>query len=163
MDGPVTYKDLPDRTTTLAQKFIRSPSSKWTHEHPPQLRLSVQMSKKILIWARMMLVNKEDREILQKTDIFRGVLASIYHCEVDPSLVAAFLSYWNIDGHTLLSSQGEIGFPLHTISDAMGIPIVGRLYEEFIPLEPAMRGHVESLYAVYSSPVADLENESRGG
>lgn len=98
-----------------------------------------------------MLVNTEDREILQKTDIFRGVLASIYHCEVDPSLVAAFLTYWNIDGHTLLTSQGEMGFPLHTISDAMGIPIVGRLYEEFIPLEPAVRGHVESLYAIYTS------------
>jgi hypothetical protein len=150
-EGPVTYKDLPNRTATLAQSFIKSPSSKWTHEHPPQLRLSVQMSKKILIWARIMLVNKEDREALQKTDIFRGVLASIYHCEVDPSLVAAFLTHWNIDGHTLLTSQGEMGFPLHTISDAMGIPIVGRLYEEFIPLEPAMCGHVESLYAIYSN------------
>jgi hypothetical protein len=75
----------------------------------------------------MMLVNKEDHEILQKAGIFRGVLASIHHCKVDPSLVAAFLTYWDIDGHTLLTSQGEMGFPLHTISDAMGIPIVGRL------------------------------------
>lgn len=32
IDGPVIQKDLPDRTSTLAQKFIKSPFSRWTHK-----------------------------------------------------------------------------------------------------------------------------------
>jgi hypothetical protein len=103
----------------------------------------------MLIWARMMLVNDEDRDILQKSDVLRGILASLYCFQADPSLIAAFLTYWNLDGHTLVTSQGEMGYPLHTIPDAMGIPISGRLYEEFIPLPSDVHGDLETLYAIY--------------
>jgi hypothetical protein len=37
----------------------------------------------------MMLVNSEDEDILQKTNVFCGVLASLYHFRADPLLVAA--------------------------------------------------------------------------
>jgi hypothetical protein len=107
--------------------------------------------QKMLIWARMMLVNHEDRSMLQKSDIYRSVLASLYCFQADPSLVAAFLTYWNVDGHTLVTSQGEMGYPLHTISNAMGIPISGRLYEEFIPPCFDVHGHLETLYTIYAS------------
>jgi hypothetical protein len=98
----------------------------------------------------MMLLNQEDLEYFRKADIARGIMASIYHCHVDFSLVAAFLTYWNVDGHTLITSQGEMGYPLHTIYDAMGIPFSGRLYEEYIPLPGTVRGQVKTLYSIYA-------------
>ncbi|ONM62964.1 hypothetical protein ZEAMMB73_Zm00001d000217 [Zea mays] len=131
--------------------MVKHPSSRWFNDCRPQLRLDVPVCRKMLIWARMMLVNHEDRSMLQKSDIYRGVLASLYCFQADPSLVAAFLTYWNVDGHTLVTSQGEMGYPLHTISDAMGIPISGRLYEEFIPPCSDVHGHLETLYAIYAS------------
>jgi hypothetical protein len=42
-----------------------------------------------------------------------------------------------------------MGYPLHTIPDAMGIPISVRLYEEFIPLPSDVHGDLETLYAIY--------------
>ena len=77
-------------------------------------------------------------------------MASIYQCRVDPCLVAAFLTYWNVHGHTLITTQGEMGYPLHTVYDAMGIPISGGLYEEYIPLPSTGRGHVRTLYSIYA-------------
>lgn len=151
LDSSKRSLDIPSSTSTLAQKMVKHPSSRWFNDCRPQLRLDVPVCRKMLIWARMMLVNHEDRSMLQKSDIYRGVLASLYCFQADPSLVAAFLTYWNVDGHTLVTSQGEMGYPLHTISDAMGIPISGRLYEEFIPPCSDVHGHLETLYAIYAS------------
>uniref|UniRef100_A0A0E0PXJ0 Aminotransferase-like plant mobile domain-containing protein n=1 Tax=Oryza rufipogon TaxID=4529 RepID=A0A0E0PXJ0_ORYRU len=78
-------------------------------------------------------------------------MASIYRCHVDPLLVAAFLTYWNIDAHTLITSQGEMGYPLHTLYDAMGISFSGRLYEEYIPLPSTSCEHVQILHSIYVS------------
>lgn len=52
-----------------------------------------------MLWARM-LMNPGDSAYLKKAGIFRGVMASIYKCQIEPTLVAAFLTYWNVDGHT---------------------------------------------------------------
>lgn len=150
-DSVHSFRHVPEQTAALAQKIIDVPSQKWSSKSHPRLCLDVLICRKMLTWARMMLVNRDDKEILKKVGIFRGVLASIYRCRSDPSLVAAFLTYWNIDGHTLLTSRGEMGYPLHTISDAMGIPITGRVYEEFIPLPSAVHGHVRTLQAIYAS------------
>ncbi|KAL6908159.1 hypothetical protein ACP4OV_002329 [Aristida adscensionis] len=149
-------RPVPRQTSTLAQKFISQPSSRWFSNCRPQLQLEVPICRKMLLWARMMLINDEDKTIMERAGIFRGVLASLYRCHIDPSLAAAFLTYWNIDAHTVLTSQGEMGYPLHTVSDALGIPFAGRLYEEFIPLPSAVRGHVKTLQAIYASlsPVA---------
>ncbi|KAL6597780.1 hypothetical protein ACP70R_046585 [Stipagrostis hirtigluma subsp. patula] len=143
--------NVPKQTSSLAQKFIEQPPSRWLCNRPSQLRLEVPLCRKMLIWARMMLLNREDREFLQRADVYRGILASIYRCRADASLVAAFLTFWNVDGHTLLTSQGEMGYPLHTIYDAMGIPFTGRLYEEFIPLSSTFCSHVRSLHTIYAN------------
>uniref|UniRef100_A0A0E0LWN0 Aminotransferase-like plant mobile domain-containing protein n=1 Tax=Oryza punctata TaxID=4537 RepID=A0A0E0LWN0_ORYPU len=141
--------ELPRHTATLAQRFIDSPAKRWLEDHPMRLKMTVPPNEKLLLWARMMLVNPEDREYLKKADIFRGVFASLYQCYIDPSLVAAFLTYWNVDGHTLITSKGEMGYPLHTMYDAMGIPISGRLYEEFIPAPSTFHGYVQTLHSIY--------------
>uniref|UniRef100_A0A0D3FTX0 Aminotransferase-like plant mobile domain-containing protein n=1 Tax=Oryza barthii TaxID=65489 RepID=A0A0D3FTX0_9ORYZ len=88
----------------LAQHFINSASMRWVEDQPLKLRMQVPSYDKLLLWARMMLVNQEDCEYLIRADIIRGVMASIYRCHVDPSLVVAFLTYWNVDAHTLITS-----------------------------------------------------------
>lgn len=140
---------VPTRTSTMAQNFIQSPSTRWIDSYPHRFHTDVSACRQLLIWARMMLLNPEDNEYLKKADIVRGVMASTYHCHVDSSLVAAFLTYWNIDGHTLITSQEEMGYPLHRVYDAMGIPFSGRLYEEYIPLPDTVQGHVQTLYNIY--------------
>ena len=32
-----------------------------------------------------------------------------------------------------MTTQGEMGYPLLALQDAMGIPISGRLYDEYVP------------------------------
>lgn len=117
--------DLPRHTVTLAQQFINSTTKRWVEGRPMQLRMEVSPNDKLMLWAHMLLVNPEESA-----------------CQKDPALVAAFLTYWNVDGYTLITSQGEMGYPLHTMYDAMGILISGRLYEEFIPLPSTVHGHV---------------------
>lgn len=133
----------------LAQHFINSASMKWVEDQPLKLRMQVPSYDKLLLWARMMLVNQEDCEYLIRADIIRGVMASIYQCHVDPSLVVAFLTYWNVDVHTLITSQGEMGYPLNTLYDAMDISFSGRLYEEYIPLPSTSCEHVQILHSIY--------------
>lgn len=133
----------------LAQHFINSASMRWVEDQPLKLRMQVPSYDKLLLWARMMLVNQEDCEYLIRADIIRGVMASIYQCHVDPSLVVAFLTYWNVDAHTLITSQGEMGYPLNTLYDAMDISFSGRLYEEYIPLLSTSCEHVQILHSTY--------------
>jgi hypothetical protein len=84
---------VPGFISTLAQKFIKHPPAKWFKDGQPQFRLEVPICRRMVIWTRMMLVNGEDEDILQKTNVFCGVLASLYHFRADPLLVAAFLTY----------------------------------------------------------------------
>lgn len=154
--------DVPRHTATLAQKFITSRTKRWLEDQPMQLRLEISPNDKLMLWARMLMVNPYDRTYLKKAGVLRGIMASIYKCKIDPSLVAAFLTYWNVDGHTLVTSQGEMGYPLHTMYDAMGIPISGRLYEEFIPLPSTARGHVQTLHNIYVEECPLQLNEGPG-
>lgn len=154
--------DVPRHTATLAQQFITSRTKRWLEDQPMQLRLEISPNDKLMLWARMLMVNPYDRTYLKKAGVLRGIMASIYKCKIDPSLVAAFLTYWNVDGHTLVTSQGEMGYPLHTMYDAMGIPISGRLYEEFIPLPSTARGHVQTLHNIYVEECPLQLNEGPG-
>uniref|UniRef100_A0A0E0MWB2 Aminotransferase-like plant mobile domain-containing protein n=1 Tax=Oryza rufipogon TaxID=4529 RepID=A0A0E0MWB2_ORYRU len=104
--------DLPRHIATLAQQFINSTTKRWV----------------------------EDSAYLKKAGIFRGVMASIYKCQINPVLVAAFLTYWNVDGYTLITSQGGMGYPLHTMYDAIGhtnfwTPTLHNIYADECPLQ----------------------------
>uniref|UniRef100_A0A0E0P704 Aminotransferase-like plant mobile domain-containing protein n=1 Tax=Oryza rufipogon TaxID=4529 RepID=A0A0E0P704_ORYRU len=152
--------DLPRHTVTLEQQFINSTTKRWVEGRPMQLRMEVSPNDKLMLWAHMLLVNLEEPACLKKAGIFRGLMASIYKCQKDPALVAAFLTYWNVDGHTLITSQAEMGYPLHTMYDAMGILISGRLYEEFIPLPSTVHGH--TLHNIYADQCPLQLNEGPG-
>ncbi|KAM0846310.1 hypothetical protein ACQ4PT_055752 [Festuca glaucescens] len=147
---PVLKEAPSTMTNTLAQEFIRNPSKLWWNNSSLQLQTSIPYHHKLLLWARMMLISQEDKAMLLQADIFRGVLASIYHIPINPSLLAAFLTFWNTEGHTLVTTQGEIGYPLIAMHDAMGIPISGHLYEEYIPIESEISGIVRVLHTVYT-------------
>uniref|UniRef100_A0A0E0L0B2 Aminotransferase-like plant mobile domain-containing protein n=1 Tax=Oryza punctata TaxID=4537 RepID=A0A0E0L0B2_ORYPU len=148
---PVLFSDsrafaVPCHTATLAQQFITSTTKRWLEDQPMQLRMEISPNDKLMLWTRMLMVNLYERVYLKKACVTLGIMASIYKCQIDPSLVAAFLTYWNVDGHTLVTSQGEMGYPLHTMYDVMGIPISGCLYEEFIPLPSTVRGYVQTYH-----------------
>uniref|UniRef100_A0ACD5ZA90 Uncharacterized protein n=1 Tax=Avena sativa TaxID=4498 RepID=A0ACD5ZA90_AVESA len=120
---PVLKEAPSAMTNTLAQEFIRSPFKLWWNDSSLKLQTSIPYHHKFLLWARMMLVSAEDKEMLLKADIFRGVLASLYQIPINTSLLAAFLTFWNSEGHTLVTTQGEMGYPLIAMYDTMGIPI----------------------------------------
>jgi hypothetical protein len=98
----------------------------------------------------MMLISEEDKAMLLKADIFRGVLASLYRVPINSSLLAAFLTFWNTEGHTLITTQGEMGYPLIAMYDAMGLPISGHLYEDHIPPPTEISSIVKALHYAYS-------------
>jgi hypothetical protein len=68
---------VPERTSTMAQKFIQSPSTRWIDNYPHRVCTDVLECRKLLIWARMMLLNLEDLEYFRKADIDGGIMASI--------------------------------------------------------------------------------------
>ena len=146
---------------TLAQEFIRNPAKQWHNDSSLQLCTAIPYNHNLLLWARMMLISEEDKEMLLKADIFHGVLASLYHVPINPSLLADFLTFWNTDGHTLITSQGEMGYPLIAMYDAMGIPISGHLYEEYFPLPSEVSEIVKVLHSAYADiwVLADIASE----
>jgi hypothetical protein len=134
---------------SLAREFMHSPEKRWKPNSLLQLRTTIPYCPKQLIWARMMLISEDDKPMLHKADIFRGVLASLYSVPINSSLLSAFLTFWNIEGHTLLTAQGEMGYPLLTMYDSMGLPISGHLYQEFIPPVSAVSGVIKILHSIY--------------
>ncbi|KAL6642427.1 hypothetical protein ACP70R_020608 [Stipagrostis hirtigluma subsp. patula] len=147
---PVLNEAPPVEIATVAQNFLSSPTKRWWNNAPPQLVTETSHSPKQLIWARMMLSSEDDKSVLLKADIFRGVLASLYHIPINHSLLAAFLSFWNVESHTLITANGEMGYPLLAVYDSMGLPISGHLYQEFIPQVSAVTGVVKILHSIYA-------------
>lgn len=136
--------------SSLAQEFLQLPEKRWWPYSPLQLCTEIPYSSKQLLWARMMLTSEDDKSMLFRADIFRGVLASLYRVPINSSLLAAFLIFWNIEGHTLLTAQGEMGYPLLVMYDSMGLPISGHIYEEFIQTFSAVSGMVKALHSIYA-------------
>jgi hypothetical protein len=65
-------------------------------------------------------------------------------------LIQAFISFWNSDGHTLVIPQGELGYPLMVIQEAMGIPISGHAYDEYVPEDNVYDKVAQELFAAYA-------------
>lgn len=106
-------------TRTLAQQFIRSPEKIWLRGVDPKLRVGVPYFEKYFKWARMMLLSEEDKNVLDRADVLRGIFGSLFRVPKIWPLLQAFLSFWNVDGHTIVTSQGELGYSLLLVNDAM--------------------------------------------
>lgn len=139
-------------TQTLAQEFIRSPEKRWLRERDPKLLVGVPYFEKYFIWARMMLLSEEDKNMLDRADVLRGIFGSLFRVPKVWPLLQAFLSFWNVDGHTIVTSQGEMGYSLLLVNDAMGLPISGHVYDEYVPLPCCPDGDevVKTLHAIYA-------------
>lgn len=59
--------------------------------------------------------------------------------------------FWNSEGHTLVTSQGEVGFPLLALHDSTGIPISGRAYDEYVPESCFKDELVALLFSAYAT------------
>jgi hypothetical protein len=146
---PVLKEAPPVQISTLAQEFLSDPKKHWWNNASLRLSTNIIHPPKLLLWARMMLVSEEDKAMLLKADIFRGVLASLYRVPINSSLLAAFLTFWNTGGHTLITTQGEMGYPLIAVYDAMGLPISGHVYEEHIPPPTEVSNVLKALHSAY--------------
>lgn len=80
--------DFPTRT--LAQEFIKSPEKRWRRDRDSagQLQVGLPYVEKYLIWARMMLMAEEDKQILERA----GVLRSFQYIVPYPPSMAAYSS-----------------------------------------------------------------------
>ena len=75
----------------------------------PRIRTGAPHYLKFLIWARAVLISKFEKGLLELAGIVKGVLASLYQVENCWPLLEAFISFWNSDGHTIVTSQGGDG------------------------------------------------------
>ena len=103
--NPVLDKAPDFPTRTLAQEFIKSLEKRWRRDSAAQLQVGLPYSEKFLIWARMMLIAEEDRQMLERAGILRGVFSILFRiCPAWP-LIQAFIDFWNVDGHTLIMKE----------------------------------------------------------
>lgn len=139
-------------TMTLAQEFIRCPGKRWLRGDDPNLCAGIPYYEKYYIWARMMLLTEENKNALDRADVVRGIFGSLFHVPKCWPLIQAFVDSWNVSGHTIVTSQGEMGYSLLLVNDAMGIPISGHAYDEYIPSPflPPEDTVVKTLHAIYA-------------
>lgn len=97
-----------------------------------------------------MLISEYERNRLDQAGILKGVLACIYRVNLSWPLIQAFISFWDSDGHTLVTAQGEMGYPLMVIQEAMGIPISGRVYDEYAPEDNVNDKVARELFKAYA-------------
>ena len=98
-------------TVTLAEGFIKYPLKAWLSTGVPQLKTQVFHSQNFLIWAHVLLVPKHDNSFLARAGILRGVFDHLYDVLLKWPLIQAFLTFWNSEGCTLVTSQGEMVYP----------------------------------------------------
>lgn len=111
------------KVSTIAQEFLKYPDKVWWNDENPKIQVGASYCPKFLIWGRAMLLSEMEKGFLKRASVLDGVLASLYQVKVCWPLLQAFISFWNSDGHTLVTPQGEMGYPLLALQGAMSIPI----------------------------------------
>ena len=76
------------------------------------------------------------------------------------AMLESFLPQTN----TFVVTNGEIGFPLKELSAITGLPILGNLYEEFMPIDSVLEEQSEEFRLLYFQLVAfyDFLKEKEG-
>lgn len=105
------HGDPCPQVSTVAQEFIWHPYKSWWNNENPRIRAGAPHCPKFLIWARAVLVLKFEKGILERAGIVKGVLASLYKVENCWPLLEAFISFWNSDGHTIVTPRER--FAIH--------------------------------------------------
>ncbi|MDL1139804.1 hypothetical protein PS029_20785 [Yersinia pestis] len=102
--------------------------------------------------------------VLKEAGIFDAVRAFretvIFSDEAFMAMLESFLPQTN----TFVVTNGEIGFSLKELSAITGLPILGKLYEEFMPIDSVLEGQSEEFRLLYFQLVAfyDFLKEKEG-
>ncbi|MBY3556095.1 hypothetical protein HGI15_22435, partial [Modestobacter lapidis] len=102
--------------------------------------------------------------ILKEAEIFDAVRAFrqtvVFSDEAFMAMLESFLPQTN----TFIVTNGEIGFSLKELSAITGLPILGKLYEEFMPIDSVLEEQSEEFRLLYFQLVAfyDFLKEKEG-
>ncbi|XXG79935.1 hypothetical protein AAC387_Pa09g0898 [Persea americana] len=102
--------------------------------------------------------------ILKETKIFDAVRAFrqtvVFADEAFMAMLESFLPQTN----TFIVTNGEIGFSLKELSTITGLPILSKLYEEFIPIDSVLEEQSEEFKLLYFQLIAfyDFLKEKEG-
>ena len=102
--------------------------------------------------------------ILKEAEIFDAVRAFrqtvVFSDEAFMAMLESFLPQTN----TFIVTNGEIGFSLKELSAITGLPILGKLYEEFMPIDSVLEEQSEEFRLLYFQLVAfyDFLREKEG-
>ena len=102
--------------------------------------------------------------ILKEAEIFYAVRAFrqtvVFSDEAFMAMLESFLPQTN----TFVVTNGEIGFSLKELSAITGLPILGNLYEEFMPIDSVLEEQSEEFRLLYFQLVAfyDFFKEKEG-
>ena len=102
--------------------------------------------------------------ILKEAEIFYAVRAFrqtvVFPDEAFMAMLEPFLPQTN----TFVVTNGEIGFSLKELSAITGLPILGKLYEKFMPIDSVLEEQSEEFRLLYFQLVAfyDFLKENEG-
>ncbi|XP_056698714.1 uncharacterized protein [Spinacia oleracea] len=74
------------------------------------------------------------KEVLIACSVYNAVYASLYSYSKDPNVMRAFCESWCPTTNTLHTVAGEFSISLWDLYRLGGLPIVGEIYDETIPL-----------------------------
>jgi len=103
----------------------------------------------VMEWTKRVLTCFE--EPLQQVGIFGAVGVSQFPYHFDVNVWRAFCEFWGPLTNTLHHGTGEVGISLHDLERVGGLPILGDIYEEFLPQNKDLRSHNK-----YPAAVAEL-------
>ncbi|XXG41993.1 hypothetical protein AAC387_Pa01g2352 [Persea americana] len=102
--------------------------------------------------------------ILKETEIFDAVRAFRQTVVFSDEAFMATLELFLPQTNTFVVTNGEIGFSLKELSAITGLPILGNLYEEFMPIDSVLEEQSEEFRLLYFQLVAfyDFFKEKEG-
>ena len=93
----------------------------------------------VMEWTKRVLVRFE--EPLKQAGIFGAVGVSQFSYHFDANVWRAFCELWEPLTNTLHHGAGEVGISLYDLGWIGGLPILGAMYEEFLPPNKDSIGH----------------------
>ena len=95
----------------------------------------------VMEWTKRVLTRFE--EPLKQAGIFGAVGVSQFPYHFDANVWRAFCELWGPLTNTLHHGAGEVGISLYDLERVGGLPILGDIYEEFLPPNKDLANHDE--------------------
>ena len=92
--------------------------------------------------------------VLKEAGIFDAVRAFRETVTFSDEAFMAMLESFLPQTNTFVVTNGEIGFSLKELSAVTGLPILGKLYEEFMPIDSVLEEQSEEFRLLYFQLIA---------